>query len=103
MAWNVRGWPRVYVIDQDGVSNVRQLTMAWLMYANDYKGHFCSAETQNKSTPPGLYDIDYSLGVTNGSIMDPKRIKPGFWSWIADGSKTHDIPSGMIWPYVRDL
>jgi prepilin-type N-terminal cleavage/methylation domain-containing protein len=32
------------------MSNVRQLTMAWLMYANDNKGRFCNSNTQ--ASPP---------------------------------------------------
>src|SRR5260370_38563029 len=32
------------------VSNVQQLTAAWLMYANDNKGHFSSSNTH--SNPP---------------------------------------------------
>src|SRR5665213_2169928 len=31
-------------------SNTRQLTMAWISYANDHKGRFCSCSTQ---TAPG--------------------------------------------------
>ena len=34
------------------LSNIRQLSMAWLMYSADNKGHICSSETQ--ANTPGV-------------------------------------------------
>jgi hypothetical protein len=88
------------------VSNVRQLTMAWLMYASDNKGHICSAETQCTSANAATLQIrlDYAIGGTNPPTVlgaDGKPVK--FWSWIGDGGAAHDIPAGMIWHYLRDV
>ena len=56
------------------LSNIRQLDMAWLMYANEHKGRFCSSETQSAITPDsGNYYVLVSVAM--GSH--------GFWSWIA--------------------
>src|SRR5215469_2888547 len=57
------------------MSNVRQLTMAWLMYAGENKGHFCNSEMQQAANLS-----NYTLaGIRPGT-------QPGFfWSWIADG------------------
>jgi len=64
------------------MSNLRQLTMAWLMYANDNRGHFCGSEVQSESGPPPVTSI---------------------WTWIADTGTQHDIPAGRLWPYVKAL
>ena len=58
------------------LSNQRQLTMAWLMYASDHKGAICSANTQQIGTP-------------------------GFWSWCAGGNVQQDISAGLLWPYIK--
>ncbi|HEY8751056.1 MAG TPA: type II secretion system protein [Tepidisphaeraceae bacterium] len=86
------------------VSNLRQLTMAWLMYADEHKGHFCSAETQS-TTAVKVFNtskdspwIDYHIGV---DLDKSGPLGVGFWSWIADGKDAHDIPTGMLWPYLR--
>jgi type II secretory pathway pseudopilin PulG len=88
------------------VSNVRQLTMAWLMYAGEHKGHMCSAETQASYANADLRQmhLDYAVGGKSVVQVLGQNGKPdGFWSWIGDGATSHDIPSGKIWPYVSDL
>ena len=61
------------------MSNLRQLTWAWLMYTNEHKGRFCSSEVQT---------------------FIPSK---GVWSWIADTPSGHDIPDGRLWPYLKAL
>ena len=68
------------------LNNERQLTMAWMMYADSNKGHFCSANTQQLG----------SRAATAGTM-------PGFWSWVAGGNTQADITGGMLWPYVKNL
>jgi len=85
------------------MSNERQLTMAWLMYANDNKGRFCSSNTQ--AAPPhdpnnwvGFMQTNgFNLGGVKGPLPDV------FWSWIGAGVKTFDFEGGMLWPYVKSL
>ena len=85
------------------VSNERQLTMAWLMYANDNKGRFCSSNTQ--AAPP--HDPNYwvtgfnKLGFHLGGLKDPQP--DFFWSWVGAGIVDLDIQSGKLYPYVKDV
>jgi prepilin-type processing-associated H-X9-DG protein len=80
------------------MANLQQLTMAWLMYAGDNKGHFCSSEMQDVQPGQTTNFTGYSLGgVYPGSAAN------FFWSWVADGPLHHDIPRGVLWPYVKNL
>jgi prepilin-type N-terminal cleavage/methylation domain-containing protein len=75
------------------MSNLRQLTMAWLMYAGDNKGRFCSSEVQD-------YTDDGKVSPITGG--DP--VAGGFfWSWIADGENHHDFSHGKLWPYLKSV
>jgi prepilin-type N-terminal cleavage/methylation domain-containing protein len=76
------------------VNNTRELTMAWLMYANDNRGHICSSNSQ--PTPPR----DPMLGFALAGIQPP--YSHGFWSWIGAGLDSRNIEAGMLWPYVKD-
>jgi len=60
------------------MSNQRQLTLAWLLYAQDHKGAFTSANTQN--FPPTA----------------------GFYSWVAGGNTNSSLTNGLLWPYLKD-
>ena len=73
------------------MSNIRQLTAAWIMYNNEHKGQFCCSEVQRPDMPQA-----YGLA---GFLPPPNR----FWSWIAanpDG--TQNIQAGLLWPYVAN-
>jgi prepilin-type N-terminal cleavage/methylation domain-containing protein len=86
------------------MSNVRQLSMAWLMYANDNKGHFCNSETQG--VPPNdpnnwvQYLRHYWNAFHLAGYPDPQP--DVFWSWIGAGVTHFSIEGGMIWPYVKN-
>lgn len=73
------------------MSNMRQLTAAWLMYANDNRGRFCSSEVQDYTDDGKVSSI--SGGNPVAGIF--------FWSWIADGESHHDFTRGKIWPYLK--
>jgi len=73
------------------MSNLRQLTAAWLMYANEHKGRMCSSEMQ---PPPGFGGGGpYTIA---GMPFPPI----GFWSWIGNSTAGHDFKAGMLWPYL---
>ena len=86
------------------LSNMRQLTMAWLTYANDHKGRICGSETQAAvgSDPnnwvfaaPGQ---PASLGITN-TFAGIKPL-PGFFGWVGGGGGI-SVKAGVLWPYVK--
>ena len=85
------------------LSNVRQLTIGYILYANDHKGHFMSSETQDPYS-----DRPYFIAGLEDHL--PK----GFWSWIgrrfeqetsvsALPMHEHLIQMGLLWPYVKDM
>jgi len=84
------------------IANVRTLTQAWLMYANENKGRICTSNVQDDS---GLVS---SAQITNGTTMyqlagfDPRTFPLGFWSWIAIAGLKNEPSHGVIWPYVRN-
>jgi prepilin-type N-terminal cleavage/methylation domain-containing protein len=86
------------------LSNMRQLTMAWLTYANANKGRICGAESQ-ASRGRGLENDDPNHWVYAGTTgqqfieglnafagIDPP---PGFFSWSG-----FSVTNGVLWPYV---
>jgi prepilin-type N-terminal cleavage/methylation domain-containing protein len=89
------------------LSNLRQLTVAWLNYANENKGRICGAETQ-ASTGRGLENDDPNHWVYNGTAdhiwieglnafagIDPL---PGFFSWSG-----FSVTNGVLWPYAKSM
>jgi type II secretory pathway pseudopilin PulG len=86
------------------LSNVRQLTLAWLDYAMEHDGRFCNSETQG--APPDndpnrwLYlDAGFVNTFHLAGFPDPQPNK--FWSWIAGGSGRISVERGKLWPYVK--
>jgi len=79
------------------LSNVRQLTAAWLMYANEHKGHFCSSNTQAAPPhDPNNWVTGYGAnGFHLGGFKDP--VADIFWSWNAAGVVSQDIQAGLIY------
>jgi prepilin-type N-terminal cleavage/methylation domain-containing protein len=78
------------------MSNLRQLTAAWIMYANENKGHICSSEWQtiHRGQPPPY------LGYYIGGV--PAYALPGgIWTWIVDTPDGQDFTRGMLWPYLK--
>jgi len=87
------------------VSNVRQLTAAWLMYANEHGGHFCSSNTQAAPPrPPNKWVFSPASGAPVEmfhltGLKDP--LPEVFWSWNAAGVVSQDIQAGLLWPYLK--
>src|ERR1700712_4541437 len=68
------------------LSNIRQLQIGWLAYAEEHKGHFCTATFSVPRTDPGLWSLDAG--------------------WLcADSSfeRSVDFPNSRLWPYVHDI
>jgi hypothetical protein len=89
------------------MSNIRQLTMAWLTYANDNRGHFCSSETQ--ANTPGLKVVNHwamwtgTTGVNAFHLAGYPDPQPEiFWSWMAAGVMDFSAENGRLWPYVKN-
>jgi len=86
------------------LSNMRQLTVAWLTYANENKGRICGAETQAAIGPdPNRWQFAVpghpaSLGITN--TFAGIKPAPGFFGWIAGGGGI-SVKAGVLWPYVK--
>jgi prepilin-type N-terminal cleavage/methylation domain-containing protein len=62
------------------LSNLRQLTLAWLAYAGDNQRHFCSSE------PPAM-----------GNPTPPPT-----WCWINEGDDGNRVKDGILWPYLNN-
>jgi prepilin-type N-terminal cleavage/methylation domain-containing protein/prepilin-type processing-associated H-X9-DG protein len=67
------------------MSNLRQLTTAWLMYANEWKGHMVFAETGSAADP------------NNTDFQDGWVIESG-----ADTNKPEAIRAGLLWKYASN-
>jgi type II secretory pathway pseudopilin PulG len=74
------------------VSNLHQLTTAWLEYAADNERHFCSSEPHIGDLPP--HDVRFGT--------------PGFyWGWVmpdppSPGNFVPTLEAGMLWQYVKN-
>src|SRR6478752_4194531 len=65
------------------MSNIRQLTTAWIMYANENKGFLCSAETG-----PATQYTNWQLGWVVDDPADP------------NAGKEASVRAGALWKYV---
>lgn len=79
------------------LSNVKQLTIAWLLYAHNNNDKMCAADTDWNGTQPWDGTL-YMLG-------------EGFF-WVSDGAGFPDNPypgtelsitNGILWPYLEHL
>ena len=69
------------------LSNLRQLTGAWLLYANVNKGFICGSNT-----------IPQSSWYTPDSRRNGRRVTP---TWVTDGNTTDSLKNGILWQYVK--
>jgi prepilin-type N-terminal cleavage/methylation domain-containing protein len=70
-------------------SNIRQLGMAFLMFANDHKGHLPAVQG---ATGPEEWQNDW-LGDANGTGVGADEDLPAFFDTIPE--------KGTLWPYVK--
>jgi prepilin-type processing-associated H-X9-DG protein len=83
------------------LSNQRQLSMAWIMYANENKGHLVSSNTWAEPGFPSNAGGGGLCGYTN----TPNPPVPP-WSWVIAGNRppidaSPDIADGKLWQYVK--
>ena len=85
------------------VSNIRQLTMAWMMYAGDNHGYMCNSGTQacTPTVPPNNWILwDGSAGRVSFWLAGYPPPAQVFWSWMGAGVFDFVCEGGKIWPYV---
>jgi len=93
------------------LSNLHQLTIAWLEYANEHKGRICSSETQGYAGDPSdktvnewTYNFDsgasspLDVTVSYAGLKTPPEC---FFSWIGGRSTKLSVEAGVLWPYLR--
>jgi prepilin-type N-terminal cleavage/methylation domain-containing protein len=73
------------------LSNIRQLQLGWLAYAEEHKGHFCTARAS--------YPMRGSTG--NGPVFRGT-------GWLTCSAQAQfddvvDFPNSRLWPYVHDI
>jgi len=68
------------------LSNIRQLQLGWIAYANEHKGHFCTAVDSR---------IPLNQDAINGST--------GWLSRPDEYTLNIDFPNSRLWPYVHDI
>jgi prepilin-type N-terminal cleavage/methylation domain-containing protein/prepilin-type processing-associated H-X9-DG protein len=83
------------------LSNQRQLVMAWLMYANENKGHLVSSNTWAE---PGTNGGAGGGGLCGFPNTPNPPVPP--WSWVVGGNRppidaSPDIADGRLWPYLK--
>jgi prepilin-type N-terminal cleavage/methylation domain-containing protein len=61
------------------LSNIRQLSMGWLMYANENKGHFATS----------MAPADSKTGLTG-------------CGWLTNELTFPDVTTGKVWPYIKN-
>ena len=74
------------------LSNIRQLQIGWLAYAEEHKGHFCTASPA------------YPL---RGSAAGAGRVFEGT-GWLTCSAQAQfddvvDFPNSRLWPYVHNI
>jgi len=74
------------------LSNIRQLQLGWIAYANEHQGHFCTAAMSDVyAIPvPGIGTLERNGGWLSGidQLGKPRVI---------------DFPNSRLWPYVHDI
>jgi prepilin-type N-terminal cleavage/methylation domain-containing protein len=86
------------------LANVRQLSMAWMMYANDNKGRFCNSMTQGwpPNDPNSWVQFNGSFHNAFALAGYPLPQPDWFWSWVGAGVTHFSIENGKIYPYVKN-
>lgn len=72
------------------LSNLRQLTGAWITYANVNKGSIVGANT---------FPVSMWFTPDNRPGQRGKRLPP---TWVTDGNTTDSLKQGALWPYTQN-
>ncbi|MBN1362500.1 MAG: prepilin-type N-terminal cleavage/methylation domain-containing protein [Sedimentisphaerales bacterium] len=72
------------------LSNLRQLTMAWIAYADDNDGKLCNG-------------IGFGGGYTNVGWIPPSWIGRAFWFPKSRDAVLENPDKGALWPYFQDI
>jgi hypothetical protein len=100
------------------MANLRTLTAAWTMYANDHQGripcadiYYChdpvagAGDPTNPYTGPGWYEWQH-IWNTNTPPFDGSKEPPHDYDyWLSSPTETdwqHAIACGTLWQYIRD-
>ena len=76
------------------LSNIRQLTTAWLMYANEWKGNLVWAETGDTTQPPPN-DRDGWVIETGVNTNTPEAIRSGLLGKYLPNPEVYRCPSSL--------
>ena len=77
------------------MSNMRQLTTAWLMYANEWKGHMVFAETGSADDPNNIDKQDGWVIETGLLQNKPEAIRAGLLWKYASNPEVYRCPSSF--------
>lgn len=72
------------------LSNLRQLTAAWLAYANENRGFMVGSDTLPQSA---------WFGPDNRPDRVGRKQPP---TWVTDGDTADSLKNGALWPYTRN-
>ena len=78
------------------LSNIRQMTIAWQMYAQDNKGHFCDPLSRQYSYTNGVTLVNSSWSY----LAPPTTVHAASGAFNIDVSGS--IRGGELWPYLTD-
>jgi prepilin-type N-terminal cleavage/methylation domain-containing protein len=77
------------------LSNIRQLQLGWIAYANEHQGHFCTSAFTTAAFDDAL---------TLPGMMLPNQDERGGWLARKDEKDfIVDFPNSRLWPYVHDI
>ncbi|HSZ56821.1 MAG TPA: type II secretion system protein [Tepidisphaeraceae bacterium] len=92
------------------VSNIRQLTIGWLTYAEVNQGRICSSEVQLVYPNGNVQPLQFDPPPPPGPSHLPPPVTPFVpevrfvWTWITEDfqKQRNDVTRGLIWPYVKN-
>ncbi|MBC8107194.1 MAG: prepilin-type N-terminal cleavage/methylation domain-containing protein [Anaerolineae bacterium] len=83
------------------MSNMRQLTTAWIMYTNEWRGHMVFAET-GSATDPNNVDFQDGWVVESGTATNkPEAIRGGLLWKYTPNPEVYRCPSSLDKRYYR--
>ncbi len=77
------------------LNDLRQLTLAWMMYAEDNEGRLVNAQAGNDRTSGGVIIEKAWVGKCSGNYMGGER--------LPEEIQIERIKEGALWPYVKNV